>query len=178
MIYLSCIFIKLYSSFAAIHDIFNIKIYKIYSIYNWLTWALLLSSVLPDLLFQITVTHRVTWYIYTSAYIYHITPLCNRLSKRFQWFSMSGLLFILFGFLHQPVCYIDKPTDVSPLIEFNAARSTLSDHYHPPYHMIHIYICIHVPYTIAPWQVTWEVSVVQHEWPSFYTLWFLPSIGL
>ena len=39
-------------------------------------------------------------YIY-HAYIYHILRLCDRLSKRLHWFSMSGFLFILFGFLHQ-----------------------------------------------------------------------------
>ena len=34
---------------------------------------------------------------------------------------------------------IYKPVDVGPLIEFYVARSVLSNHYHPPYHMIHIY---------------------------------------
>ena len=47
------------------------------------------------------------------------------------------------------ICYIYKPIDVGPLIEFNAARSVLSDHCHPPHHMIHIYICIHIPYNTA-----------------------------
>ena len=51
--------------------------------------------------------------------------------------------FYTLWFFHHPV-YTQKhlrPTDVSPLAEFYAARSTLSDHCYPQCHMIHI--CIH-----------------------------------
>ena len=34
---------------------------------------------------------------------------------------------------------------------------------------------MHTPYATALQQVTQEASLVQLEWPSFYTLWFLPS---
>ena len=143
---------------------------SIYSI--WLMWALYwvhccqirsLKSLLPAVPHD-TYIHLHTYIIYHCSY--------NRLSERLQWFTMNGFLFILFGFFHQPVC---RPFDVSPLAEFNAASPIsliTATHYATR--------CIYVPHTCTLYHspVTGYLGVflVQHEWPSFYTLWFLPSL--
>ena len=69
---------------------------------NRLMWALLLSSMLPDLFFQITIIRPTTWYIYTM----HTYIICydsvTGYSKGF-----SGSTWVAF-FFYSLVSYINQ----------------------------------------------------------------------
>ena len=74
--------------------------------------------------------------VYMLTCIHHMPPLCNRLSRRFRWFSLNGLLFILFGFFIN-LSYINW-CEPSWWVSFR--QIVLSDHCPPPHHRVHIYV--------------------------------------
>ena len=110
---------------------------------------------------------------YMLTCIHHMPPLCNRLSSRFRWFSLNGLLFILFGF------FINLPykTDVSPLDEFHSARSSslITVLHHTTECIYTLYTC-----TLCYSSLTGYLRVFNGSvwWPSFYTLCFLHQLNI
>ena len=106
-----------------------------------MVWALLLSSSC-----QITLPSHChpschTMHIHI-VYMHRMSPPVTGYLGGFN--GSAWLAFFLYSLVLSPSSLYTKhlrPTDVSPLAEFYAARSTLSDHCYPQCHMIHI--CIH-----------------------------------